>query len=1263
MTSNYLSRYWQWGLAIALVPLLEYPSLAQITPDNTLGAESSVVTPVDPLNDRIDGGATRGANLFHSFEEFNIDQGRGVDFANPDGIENILSRVTGGNPSNIFGRLGVLGNANLFLINPNGIIFGPNSSLDVGGSFLGTTADAIAFGENGFFSAINPQVPGQLLTVNPSAFFFNQIPAGNIASSSVAPSPPGSSILGLWVPDGESLTLLGGNVSIDGGGVGAGLNAFGGRVEIGAVSSTGQIGLNPDGSLIFPEEIERADVLFTNGVLVDVSSDNKGNIAITGRNIDVEDSFLRAGIFYGLGYPDSQAGDITLNATETLQIRGEESRILNVVFEDAIGNSGNIRITADSLFLTDGARLDTTTFGQGNGGNILIEARDQVSLDNGAEIFNDVEDNGNGTGGNIRITTGSLSLANNAQLSTTVDGQGNAGDLIIEARDSVSLGNNVRILNGVQQSGIGNGGTISINAGKLSLTDEAFIAAFTFGQGNAGDILLEAGDRISLDNGAVISNSGEDRNGGTIDINTGTLSLTDEAFIAAFTSGEGNAGDILIEARDHISLDNGAAIRNFGEDGNGGNIDLNTGTLSVTNSALLKVTTSGEGNAGDILIEASDRIFVDNGAIRNDVTEDGIGGIIRINTGDLSVANDALLGTSTFGQGDAGDVFIEARNLISLDNRVLIASEVGEQATGNGGNVYITTGSLTATNLGIVQSITTGPGNAGNVIINARDQILFEGGIPGGVRSGANSSVQRGATGRGGKVEITTGSLLLTNGAILSTTTFGQGDAGNIFINARDTVSFFDSAALSVIEKGAIGNGGNIHVTTGSLFLTNGSQLDTSVFEGGQGNAGNIIVNASDTVLLDGASVDGEQVSTLFSQVDEGGVGNGGDVIVTTGSLFGTNGGRLQSNTEGQGNAGNVIVNARDVVQFDGISRDGRLVSGVLSNVVGDAVGTGGNVEITTASLLVTNGAQLDTSTEGQGSAGDVLINARDQIFIANGAVVQAQTSSAFRGGNVAINTKNLNLNDRAIISANSQGSGNAGGVDITLAETLTLNNSDITTASNQSAGGAMNIQASNIRLYGDSDITTNVSNGAGGGGNITVTADSVIAFDDSDILAFAQTGRGGDITLNTPAFFGENFQPAPPGTDPFTLDENDRVDVNASGAVEGNIDLPDVSAIQNGITQVTDNLINTDELIASSCIARTEQPDSTFYITGTGGFPERPGDAQTSIFPLGTIRNIPSESGTPPSRTWQEGDPIIEPQGVYRLPNGELVLSRECPQ
>ena len=195
--------------SLVFLTLIPGVAVAQITPDSTLGEEKSVVES-NGNRDTINGGAIRDANLFHSFQEFNVDALREAYFANPDGINNIFSRVTGSNISNIQGVLGVLGNANLYLINPNGILFGENARLDVNGSFFATTADSVLFGDGFEFSAANPDAP-QLLTINiPIGLRFrdNPAPITNRSVASVANE------LGLQVDTGQTLALMGGNITL-----------------------------------------------------------------------------------------------------------------------------------------------------------------------------------------------------------------------------------------------------------------------------------------------------------------------------------------------------------------------------------------------------------------------------------------------------------------------------------------------------------------------------------------------------------------------------------------------------------------------------------------------------------------------------------------------------------------------------------------------------------------------------------------------------------------------------------------------------------------------------------------------------------------------------------------------------------------------------------------------------------------------------------------------------------------------------------------
>ena len=181
------------------------PALAQIVPDNTLGDNQTLVKPNVEVKglpaDLIEGGATRGDNLFHSFSDFNVGDLQRVYFANPAGINNILSRVTGSNISKIFGTLGVDGAANLFLLNPNGIVFGANSQLDVAGSFVGSTANSIVFGNGTEFSATNPEEP-PLLTINITpGLQYGQNPPQPIVNAG-----------NLAVGEGQNVTLVGGSV-------------------------------------------------------------------------------------------------------------------------------------------------------------------------------------------------------------------------------------------------------------------------------------------------------------------------------------------------------------------------------------------------------------------------------------------------------------------------------------------------------------------------------------------------------------------------------------------------------------------------------------------------------------------------------------------------------------------------------------------------------------------------------------------------------------------------------------------------------------------------------------------------------------------------------------------------------------------------------------------------------------------------------------------------------------------------------------------
>ncbi|MEA5464075.1 beta strand repeat-containing protein [Leptothoe sp. PORK10 BA2] len=952
-------------------------------------------------------------------------------------------------------------------------------------------------------------------------------------------------------------------------------------------------------------------------------------------------------------------GDVVINAGSTVRFDGQ-NRLTGVASDLAAGTEGtggSIQITATNIEVLNGARLSASTLGDGDAGNVVITASDAVVFDGtsadgqfSSAALSSVEAGATGAGGNVEIAANSLAVRNGARLTASTLGDGDAGNVVITASDAVvfdgtSADGQFRsaALSRVEAGATGAGGNVEIAANSLAVSNGAGLSASTLGDGDAGNVVITASDAVVFDGTTA---DGQFRS-------------------AAFST---------VEA---------------GATGAGGNVEIAANSLAVRNGAGLTASTLGDGDAGNVVITASDAVVFDGttadgqfiSAALSTVAAGatGAGGNVEIAANSLAVRNGAGLSASTFGDGDAGNVVITASDAVvfdgtSADGQFISAalSRVAAGATGAGGNVEIAANSLAVRNGAQLTASTLGDGDAGNVVITASDAVVFDGtSADGQFSSAALSRVAAGATGAGGNVEIAANSLAVLNGAVLSASTFGDGDAGNVVITASDAVVFdgtsadgqFNSGAGSSVEAGATGAGGNVEIAANSLAVRNGAQLVASTF--GDGDAGNVVITASDAVVFDGISADGQFNSGAGSSVEAGATGAGGNVEIAANSLAVRNGAGLSASTFGDGDAGNVVITASDAVVFDGTSADGQFNSGAFSSVEAGATGAGGNVEIAANSLAVLNGAQLVASTFGDGDAGNVVITASDAVVFdgtsadgqfssAAGSSVEAGATGA--GGNVEIAANSLAVRNGAVLSTSTFGDGDAGNVVINVDGQIRVNDGEIRSLALATSGGRIDIRAGNLILRENSNILTVVDLGEGSGGNITIIADFVIALDDSDILAFSADGRGGAIDLSGTTFFGQN---ANIGSGNLTreellaLDGNNRVDINATGGVEsGQISTGDSSFIENSLTSLSDTITDTAALTAGSCIARTSDSLGSFVATGSGGLPQRPDDIIISTYPTGTVRTVAEPTSTPT---------IQEPDSVYQLPDGRLVLSRAC--
>ncbi|WNZ27477.1 filamentous hemagglutinin N-terminal domain-containing protein [Leptolyngbya sp. NK1-12] len=1004
--------------------------------------------------------------------------------------------------------------------------------------------------------------------------------------------------------------------------------------------------------------------LLLSSISSNVTNDDVMAVPVQGGTITIEANRLRLSnggrVIANVQQARGQAGNIVIRATDSIEISGRPrpnnpSGLFSSLQTDGIGRGGSIQVTTDRLSLSNAGEITTATFSQGNAGNILIEAAEVDLRGLNTSISTRINETGRGDAGDLELRVRELQVQDNAQIDASTSGVGNGGNLIIYA-DEIALIDtpdprdaDTGLFTIVVRGAEGNAGNISVITNRLTMNNGAGLLSGTSGQGRAGNINIRAKEQISLDDDAVIASSvaaGAVGNGGSLSITTPALFLREDSDITTSTSGNGSAGDLTIRA-EQINLQDAAISTGVAASGRGnaGNLAISTEGLRLRNATINSLS-EGIGNAGNMMIRAEQ---IDLQGLSANITTQinsggqGRGGNIDIRTRQLRVQDNAQISTGTLGIGDAGNLRIRARTIELVDTPdptdrfTGLLTLVNEEGIGNAGNLVIDTNRLTIRNGATISSEVFGQGQGGDVQIRARDRININSFVP------------------------------LTNGDInrsgVFTGTNGQGDAGNISIFSGNSITLRQQGLISsASQAGSVGDAGDINLQTDRLTILEGGSVLASVgsarrdaqgipLTGGQGRGGDIQITASDGIRVSG--IDRNGLSSIVStSTGRGATGRAGTITLTTGNLEIDDGGIVTARTLNDSPAGNIVVNAETLTATDG----GQVVTSTSGAGNAGAIRLNVTEEIRLSGTDVNFSDRLDRANR--------YINRLDQddqinSFISNqgaasGLFANTSARSSGDGGSINLNTANLSLTDRATISARSQGAGIAGDINLHVDQALNANNSNITTSA-QTSGGTINITASDIRLQNNSDITTS---SGGDGGNITLQADSILVFDDSDILARSQDARGGNIILDTPAFFGETYQPdAATENNP---DGNNRVDLDASGTVSsGTVQTPNTDFIQNSLSDLPTNAINTDQLLANSCIVRTES-GGTFLITGTGGLPAAPGNDAASTYPTGEIRAIPAADAAT-DQTWQLDDPIAEPQGVYRLPDGRLVMSREC--
>ena len=1137
--------------------LVSQPIAAQIIPDATLGNEGSVVQPINAFTDRIEQGAIRGSALFHSFQEFNVNEGRSAYFAAPIGITNILSRVTGNDVSDIFGTLGVEGTANLFFLNPNGIVFGPNAQLDVAGTAVFSTGDRFSFADGNWFSATEPNAP-PLLTMN--------VTPGLQLGTGQAPITNDGQLIA-----GQDLTLHGSELAVSNQLVagadlsllaedtitvrdtateafvaqsGGDLTLQGNQgIDILALQHLEQTPFVSGGDLtIVSDGVISADAHFASGGPLQflTTAGVPADVVSLYDPIMTPDGGLTMGDYTGAALKvetdgDIQMGNITITGPDTtLTADGSGSDIdllassRAAILRAGVNEAGNqIGTQPSNIVVGD---INTSDETGGDGGPIILAASGNIETGNlNSRSFSDLGDTGRGGtvivssfSGNINIGGGidssSFSGKDFPGIYQSVGNSGDGGAVTVSSQFGSITISNANAHKSVFSSSLGdysgNGGAVSISSQSGDIAVDGIFSNTFAGldvSGDGGDVTVSSisGD-ISI--GGVFSDVTGLGNGGAITISSISGDIWTSrlaSYVDSYAPFEdmGNGGGITISSHSgNISTSHLQAFSASGAEssnsGNGGAITVSSLSGDIDLNRITSVSTASYGTSGN------------GGAI----SISSQSGNIRINENIRSVSF-AQAGVA----GNGGPVVIttESGEIIGNNSNLgtVSVSESGA-STGNGGQVTLRAGSGMS---GLSIFTLASSGDAGAVNIQSledlfiRDvQVVTTGQveIPNPLDPTKTITITLDNVGQSGKTIIQTLGDLVFEDVEIQADANSPRDAGDVFITSPGQVTFHNSQINS--NANDTGNAGEIRIDAGQLNLGNGGQIFAAT--SGSGDGGNIIINATDTVFLG----EGVQDFAPVISVEASGSGHPGNITINTPNFVLSETARITATASetatNLGTGGSIKLNA-DQMDLAG-------TVGIFAETQGQA--PGGVLTLQPyqmnpdLQLTLAPDAVVSASTTSSGNGGGLAIRADGSVNISGPGRLAVESSGSGPAGNIDVEAQRLTLADGVTLSASTTGSGQGGDINLVVSDSITVQGNSRIAAetTGEGIGGTLRVNTGSFRLT-DGAIVSAQSNvdAVGDAGNITIDAsDNVTLSKGSEVsVETSSLGAAGDITINTP--------------------------------------------------------------------------------------------------------------------------------------------------